>query len=86
MSNILFLVRKILKYVAIVCSIQCLFFFSLFSGNDPHTSHFYIGFWILAGLCGFLTLEKLFGEDKGENSSVKKEKLAKEQVNTCFVE
>ncbi|XP_067035444.1 zinc transporter ZIP13-like isoform X2 [Acropora muricata] len=49
-------------------------------GDDPHTSHFYIGFWILAGLCGFLTLEKLFGEDKGENNSVKKEKLAKEKV------
>ena len=61
-------------------------YFSLFLGDDPHTSHFYIGFWILAGLCGFLTLEKLFGKDKAENNSVKKEKLAKEQVNTCFVE
>lgn len=69
-----------------VCSIQCLVFFFSFSGDDPHTSHFYIGFWILAGLCGFLTLEKLFGEDKGENNSVKKEKLAKEKVNTYFVE
>ncbi|XP_015765488.1 PREDICTED: zinc transporter ZIP13-like [Acropora digitifera] len=55
-------------------------------GDDPHTSHFYIGFWILAGLCGFLTLEKLFAEDKGENNSVKKEKLAKEKVNTYFVD
>lgn len=62
------------------------FLFFSFSGDDPHTSHFYIGFWILAGLCGFLTLEKLFAEDKGENNSVKKEKLAKEKVNTYFVE
>ena len=69
-----------------MCSIQCLVFFFSYSGDDPHTSHFYIGFWILAGLCGFLTLEKLFGEDKGENNSVKKEKLAKEKVNTYFVE
>ncbi|XP_074613674.1 zinc transporter ZIP13-like [Acropora palmata] len=48
--------------------------------DDPHTSHFYIGFWILAGMCGFLTLQKLFGEDEGGNNSVKKEKLAKEKV------
>lgn len=92
-SNIVLLVSrrlnkliKFLKYGANMCSIQCLIFFFSFSGDDPHTSHFYIGFWILAGMFGFLSLQKLLGEDERENNYVKKEKLAKEKVNTYFVE
>lgn len=69
-----------------MCSIQCLIFFFSFSGDDLHTSHFYIGLWILAGMFGFLSLQKLLGEDERENNSVKKERLAKEKVNTYFVE
>lgn len=37
----------------------------------PHTNHFYIGFWVLAGMFGFLTLEKIFAEENEDEKSLK---------------
>lgn len=49
-----------------------------FLDGDPHTNHFYIGFWVICGVFGFLTLEKVFSEEnEGEDSSKKKEKEEK---------
>ena len=46
-----------------------------FVDGDPHTNHFYIGFWVICGIFGFLTLEKVFSEEnEDDNSSKKKEK------------
>ena len=48
-------------------------FFDFLDG-DPHTNHFYIGFWVICGVFGFLTLEKVFSdENEGDNSNKKKE-------------
>ena len=55
------------------------FLFFLFQDGDPHTNHFYIGLWVIMGIFGFLTLEKVFGENE-ENKSAKKEEVDKEKV------
>jgi len=49
--------------------------------GDPHTNHFYIGFWVIMGIFGFLTLEKVFGEGEEDNNT-KKEKTNKEQTHS----
>ena len=55
-----------------------------FLDGDPHTNHFYIGFWVICGVFGFLTLEKVFSEEnEGDNSSKKKEK--EEKVFTIII-
>lgn len=51
----------------------------LLQDGDPHTNHFYIGLWVIMGIFGFLTLEKIFGENE-ENTSAKKEEVDKEKV------
>lgn len=48
--------------------------------GDLHTNHFYIGFWVLAGICGFLAVEKIFGESEGPDNSAKQGKVGKEKV------
>ncbi|XP_022805743.1 zinc transporter ZIP13-like [Stylophora pistillata] len=45
--------------------------------GDPHTNHFYIGFWVLAGIFGFLTLEKIFGEESEDEKNLKKKDNSK---------
>lgn len=52
--------------------------------GDPHTNHFYIGLWVIMGIFGFLTLEKIFGENE-ENTSAKKEEVDKEKISSSVV-
>ena len=54
-----------------------------FQDGDPHTNHFYIGFWVLTGIVGFLTLEKLFGENE-EETPPKKEEIIKDKVKNSW--
>lgn len=49
-------------------------------GGDPHSNHFYIGFWVITGIFGFLTLEKVFGE-KEDDEGTKKD--TKNTEKTC---
>lgn len=52
--------------------------FCLFLDGDLHTNHFYIGFWVICGIFGFLTLEKVFNEEnKDDNTNTKREREAK---------
>ncbi|XP_078357847.1 LOW QUALITY PROTEIN: zinc transporter ZIP13-like [Oculina patagonica] len=48
--------------------------------GDPHTNHFYIGFWVICGIFGFLTLEKVFSEEKEDDSTKKKVKEEKKDI------
>lgn len=56
--------------------------FADFSDGDPHTNHFYIGFWVICGIFGFLTLEKVFSEEN-EDDSTKKKKKEEEKVRSA---
>ena len=75
--------------IEINMKILLLCFADLLDG-DPHTNHFYIGFWVICGLFGFLTLEKVFSEENEEdNSNTKKEKEGKVRMpqqwyNACY--
>ena len=56
-------------------------FFLLFLIGDPHTNHFYIGFWVLAGMFGFLTLEKIFAEENEDEKSLEEKDKSEGKVS-----
>lgn len=59
------------------CNLSDYLCFVDFLGGDPHTNHFYIGFWVICGIFGFLTLEKVFGKENEGDST--KEKVKEEK-------
>ena len=58
-----------------------LYIFVLFLIGYPHTNHFYIGFWVLAGMFGFLTLEKIFAEENEDEKSLKEKDKSEGKVS-----
>ena len=60
--------------------------FANFLDGDLHTNHFYIGFWVICGIFGFLTLEKVFNEEKEDGkSNTKTEKEGKVWISQAMV-
>ena len=57
-----------------------MYIFFLLEG-DPHTNHFYIGVWVLSGIFGFLTLEKIFSEENEDERNIKKKECSEEKVS-----
>lgn len=50
--------------------------------GDPHTNHFYIGVWVLSGIFGFLTLEKIFSEENEDERNIKKKETCEEKTSS----
>ena len=57
----------------------------LFTDGHDHTGHMKVGLWCLAGLLGFLLLEKGFAEKEEEESEEQEQKEAMKDENEVLV-